>query len=39
MALWLVEREFGRELADQIARGLEHERRGGIHRRGQIGAE
>lgn len=30
MALWLVERHFGAELADKIARGLEHERRGEV---------
>ena len=30
MALWLVEREFGRTLADQIADGIEHERRGHV---------
>jgi transcriptional regulator GlxA family with amidase domain len=39
MALWLVERHFGRELADGIARGIEHERRGGVYRAGQMGAE
>lgn len=32
MALWLVERHFGRDLADKIARGIEHERRGDVHR-------
>ena len=37
MALWLVERHFGRELADDIARGIEHERRAGAVL--QIGAE
>jgi transcriptional regulator GlxA family with amidase domain len=40
MALWLVEREFGR--ADLIARGMEHERTGGVWRRSeraQTGAE
>jgi transcriptional regulator GlxA family with amidase domain len=31
MALWLVEREWGRELADRIARGMEHERRGEVY--------
>jgi transcriptional regulator GlxA family with amidase domain len=39
MALWLVEREFGRELADGIAREMEHERVGGVWRAGQTGAE
>lgn len=42
MALWLVERHFGRDRADQIARGIEHERRGEVHRgprAAQIGAE
>lgn len=34
MALWLVERYFGRDLADGIARQIEHERAGA-----QIGAE
>jgi transcriptional regulator GlxA family with amidase domain len=32
MALWLVEREWGRELAEAIAHGMEHERRGSVHR-------
>jgi transcriptional regulator GlxA family with amidase domain len=32
MALWLVEREFGRDLADAVARGMEHDRRGRVHR-------
>jgi transcriptional regulator GlxA family with amidase domain len=36
LALWLVEREFGRELADLIAREMEHERQGAVH---QTGAE
>ncbi len=31
MALWLVERHFGRDLADSIARGMEHDRRGHVH--------
>jgi transcriptional regulator GlxA family with amidase domain len=31
MALWLVERHFGRDLADRIARGIEHDRRGDVH--------
>jgi transcriptional regulator GlxA family with amidase domain len=30
MALWLVERQWGRELADGIAREMEYERRGPI---------
>lgn len=30
MALWLVEREWGAELAGLIARGMDHERRGPI---------
>jgi transcriptional regulator GlxA family with amidase domain len=33
MALWLVERHFGAELAEGIARGIEHERRGGVFTR------
>ena len=32
MALWLVERHFGSELADGIARGIEHERDPDVHR-------
>jgi transcriptional regulator GlxA family with amidase domain len=32
MALWLVERHYGRALADAIAREMEHERRGAEHR-------
>jgi len=32
MALWLVEREFGAERADVIARQIEHERRGGVYK-------
>jgi transcriptional regulator GlxA family with amidase domain len=32
MALWLVEREWGSELADAISAGMEHERRGTVHR-------
>lgn len=31
LALWLVEREFGTELANQVAREIEHERRGRVH--------
>ena len=33
LALWLVEREFGAELAHRIERGLEYERRGTAWRR------
>jgi transcriptional regulator GlxA family with amidase domain len=33
LALWLVEREFGRALADGIARGMEYERSGAVYRR------
>jgi transcriptional regulator GlxA family with amidase domain len=36
MALWLVEREWGAELADAIARGMEYERAGRV---AQTGAE
>lgn len=32
LALWLVEREFGAALAEQVATGLEYERRGAVHR-------
>ena len=32
MALYVVEREFGRELADRVADELEYERRGEVHR-------
>ena len=42
LALWLVERDFGRELADGIARGMEYQRTGGVWRRespAQTGAE
>ena len=42
LALWLVEREFGRELADLIAREMEYERTGAVWRPGsptQTGAE
>jgi transcriptional regulator GlxA family with amidase domain len=35
MALWLVERWFGAELADGVAREMEHERRGPIWLRGR----
>jgi transcriptional regulator GlxA family with amidase domain len=35
MALWLVERHFGPEAAALIARRIEHERRGDVHRPGQ----
>jgi transcriptional regulator GlxA family with amidase domain len=33
LALWLVERELGREAADAVAAEMEHERRGGVYRR------
>ncbi len=32
LALWLVERSFGAGLADAVAREMEHERRGPLHR-------
>lgn len=32
LALWLVERSFGADLADAIAGEIEHERRGPLHR-------
>ena len=32
LALWLVEREWGPELAQSVAREMEHERRGAVHR-------
>jgi transcriptional regulator GlxA family with amidase domain len=35
MALWLVERWFGADLADGVAREMEHERRGPIWLRGR----
>jgi transcriptional regulator GlxA family with amidase domain len=31
LALWIVEREFGANLADRISRELEYERRGEVH--------
>ena len=31
MALWLVERQWGAELADRVAREMEYERSGGVH--------
>ena len=31
MALWIVERERGRELADRVAQEMEHERTGTVH--------
>ncbi|MDZ7702409.1 MAG: DJ-1/PfpI family protein [Halobacteriales archaeon] len=37
MALWVVEREFGRELADRVARELEYERRGDVYRTAAAG--
>jgi len=40
MALWLVEREWGKPLSDAIAGEMEHERRGPVWRQGrQTGAE
>ncbi len=33
MALWLVERRWGKPLADAVARGMEYERSGGVWRR------
>jgi transcriptional regulator GlxA family with amidase domain len=33
LALWLVEREWGRPLADAVAHGMEHERVGTVSRR------
>jgi transcriptional regulator GlxA family with amidase domain len=38
MAMWLVEREWGKELADGVAREMEHERRGPVWT-AQTGAE
>lgn len=31
LALWIVEREFGANVADQVARELEHDRRGEVY--------
>ena len=31
LALWIVQREFGEEIADQVAREMEHERRGEVY--------
>jgi transcriptional regulator GlxA family with amidase domain len=40
LGLWLVERRWGKPLADAIARGIAYERRGGVWRRpDQTGAE
>jgi transcriptional regulator GlxA family with amidase domain len=36
LALWVVERELGREAAERVAREMEYERRGGV---AQTGAE
>jgi transcriptional regulator GlxA family with amidase domain len=33
LALWLVERELGREAADAVAAEMEHKRRGAVYRR------
>lgn len=30
LALWLLEREWGADVADRVAREMEHERRGGV---------
>lgn len=38
LALWIVERECGREVADNVAREMEHERTGDVYR-AQAGAE
>lgn len=38
LALWLVEREWGRKLADAIAREMEYERRGPVATRDGAGA-
>ena len=35
MALWLVERRWGKPLADAVARGMEYEGSGGVWRRGE----
>lgn len=32
LALWLLEREFGEQVAERVAREMEHDRRGSIHR-------
>lgn len=39
MALWLVEREFGPAAAEAIARRIEHDRRGPVHRPATAAAE
>ena len=39
LALWLVERGWGVELADRLAREIEHERRGPVWTREQVAAE
>lgn len=31
LALWYLEREFGADVADLVAREMEHEHRGGVH--------
>jgi transcriptional regulator GlxA family with amidase domain len=36
LALWIVEREWGKGLADGIAREMEHERQGPLWARGQV---
>ena len=37
LALWVVEREFGAEIAERVASELEYERRGEIHRAAAAG--
>jgi transcriptional regulator GlxA family with amidase domain len=36
LALWIVEREWGAELADQVAKEIEHDRRGPLWRAGAV---
>ena len=38
LALWLVERERGRDFADALAQGVEHKRTGGVWRRAETAA-
>jgi transcriptional regulator GlxA family with amidase domain len=38
LALWIVERELGREVADTVMREMEYQRTGEVHR-AQAGAE
>ncbi len=37
LALWVVEREFGADVADRVSRELEYERRGDVHRTAAAG--